>query len=141
MELLLNLVWLTLAVPAIWIWRNNSARVGHSRYHDRLCSCLLLVCVLVLLFPVISASDDLHPMRAEMEESSPFKRTVKQSTSGPLGSWLANPGSFFARSISESPISPNREVCALVSASSFIFPELLTFGQRDSRGPPAPLLG
>lgn len=44
--------------------------------------CLLaLGCVLVLLFPVISASDDLHAMRAEMEDSSISKRTVRQAAS------------------------------------------------------------
>ncbi len=36
----------------------------------------VLGCALVLLFPVISASDDLHAMRAEMEESTPGKRGV-----------------------------------------------------------------
>lgn len=44
--------------------------------------CLLaLGCVLVLLFPVISATDDLHAMRAEVEESSVSKRSVHQATS------------------------------------------------------------
>ena len=36
-----------------------------------------LVCVVVLLFPVISASDDLHPTQAVVEESSKrLKRAV-----------------------------------------------------------------
>jgi hypothetical protein len=140
MELLLNLLWLTLALPAIWIWRHGSVEVGNSRGHSRFCSCLILTCVLVLLFPVISASDDLHPMRAEMEESSPFKRTVKQASSNASATWLSNPGSFLARSIADSRICPGNEVCALVSPLSFIVPELLTYGQRDARGPPS-LLG
>jgi hypothetical protein len=141
MELLLNLVWLTLALPAIWIWRHDPACVRQSRGHSRLHSSLLLMCVLMLLFPVVSATDDLHPMRTEMEESSPFKRVVKQMSSNSSPTWLSNPGSFFARSISDSQICPNNEVCALVSPRSFIFPELLTFGQRDSRAPPSPFLG
>jgi hypothetical protein len=141
MELLLNLVWLTLALPAIWIWQHGPARPGHSRDHSRLCSCLLLTCVLVLLFPVVSASDDLHPMRAEMEESSPFKRAVKQASSNGSATWLSNPGNFLVWSISDSQICPGNEVCALVSPSSFVFPELLLYGQRDARGPPSPLLG
>jgi hypothetical protein len=141
MELLLNLVWLTLALPAIWIWRHEPASVGHSRGHSRLGSSLILMCVLVLLFPVVSATDDLHPMRTEMEESSPFKRTVKQSSSSAAAAWLYNPGIFFARSISDSRIGLSTEVCALISPSSFIFPELLTYGQSASRAPPSPLLG
>jgi hypothetical protein len=140
MELLLNLLWLTLAAPAVWIW-SQPVQARHSYGHGRLGSCLVLVCVLMLLFPVVSASDDLHPMRPEMEESNPFKRTVKQSSGGASASWLSNPGSFFARSFSDSPTFPGREVCALILLSSFIFPELLTSGRRDSRAPPAFLLG
>ncbi|HLW87658.1 MAG TPA: hypothetical protein VKR57_04150 [Terriglobales bacterium] len=141
MELLLNLVWLTLALPAIWIWRHGSAHAGQPRRHSRLGACVLLVCVLVLLFPVISASDDLHPMRAEMEESSPFKRTVKQASSHSSATWLSYPGSFFAASISHSLICPRNEVCALISPSSLIIPKPRTVGRRDSRAPPSLLLG
>jgi hypothetical protein len=141
MELLLNLVWLTLALPAIWIWRHESAQATHSCGYNRLRSSLLLLCVLMVLFPVISATDDLHPMRTEMEESSPFKRTVKQSSGNSSTTWLSNPGGFFAPSVSDSGIRPGSEVCALVSFSSIILPEPLTFGQRDSRAPPSYLLG
>jgi hypothetical protein len=141
MELLLNLVWLTLALPAIWIWRHEPASVRHWAGHRRLRSSVLLMCVLVLLFPVISASDDLHPMRAEMEESSPFKRTVKQAGSNGSASWLSNPGNFLVSSISDSQICPGNEVCAFVSPSSLSIPELFPYGQRDSRGPPSLLLG
>jgi len=74
-ELLLNLAWLLLALPAYWLWRRG--RRGFSSLQ-----CLLaLGCVLVLLFPVISASDDLHAMRSEMEDSSISKRTVRQAGS------------------------------------------------------------
>jgi hypothetical protein len=77
MELLLNLTWLLLALPAYWLWR----RSFHTRALGKLGSlqCLLaLACLLVLLFPVISATDDLHAMRTEMEESSPGKRSARQ---------------------------------------------------------------
>jgi hypothetical protein len=140
MELLLNLLWLTLMLPAIWIWRHAPTRVRHN--YGRIQSCLLLICVLTLLFPVVSATDDLHPMRTEMEESSPLKRVVKHSSNGnSSASWLSNPAIFFARSVGDARICPDNEVSALVSPSSTVFPELLTHGQRDSRGPPSGLLG
>jgi len=66
MELLLNLAWMLLAVPAYWLWRRD-ARSRMARRITALQCLLALGCVLVLLFPVISASDDLHAMRAEME--------------------------------------------------------------------------
>jgi len=79
MELLLNLLWLALALPAVLIWRRQPASRWSSGKPSR--SFVLLGCLLALLFPVVSASDDLHPISAEIEESGPFKRTVKQSPS------------------------------------------------------------
>jgi hypothetical protein len=38
----------------------------------------IALCCLLFLLPVISASDNLHAMRQEMEESSPSKRALKQ---------------------------------------------------------------
>ena len=37
--------------------------------------------MLVVLFPVVSATDDLRAIRAEMEESPSSKRTVRQASS------------------------------------------------------------
>jgi hypothetical protein len=80
MELLLNLAWLLLALPAYWLWRRAAG--SRPKTGARSVECLLaLGCVLVLLFPVISASDDLHAMRAEMEDSSVSKRSVGQTSS------------------------------------------------------------
>ena len=74
MELLLNLLWLLLVVPAFWVWRRQDRSLGSLR-------CLLvLACGMVLLFPVVSATDDLQAMRPEMVESSPLKSTLKQGT-------------------------------------------------------------
>jgi hypothetical protein len=73
MELLLNLAWLLLVVPGYWLWR----RRPYSRHASSRQCLLALSCVFVLLFPVISASDDLHAMRAEMEDPSSCKRVVR----------------------------------------------------------------
>jgi hypothetical protein len=87
MELLLNLAWMLLALPAYWLWRRDAgARV--ARRLDPLQCLLVLGCVLVLLFPVISASDDLHAMRAEMEESATSKRTVRQAGGEKNSAWV-----------------------------------------------------
>ncbi|SPF40623.1 hypothetical protein SBA1_310033 [Candidatus Sulfotelmatobacter kueseliae] len=78
MELLLNLAWLLLAVPAYWLWRNS--RSAGAEYKFSSLQCLLaLGCLLVMLFPVISASDDLIAMRTEMEESPLSKRSIRQA--------------------------------------------------------------
>lgn len=87
MELLLNIAWILLVVPAYWLWRRGAvARMG--RRVSALQCVLALGCAFVLLFPVISATDDLHAMRAEMEESSASKRAVRQATSEKHSAWL-----------------------------------------------------
>jgi hypothetical protein len=86
MELLLNLVWVLLALPAYWLWR-RSAGSTVSRLGPLQCL-LALGCAVVLLFPVISATDDLHAMRAEMEESASSKRTVRQAGSEKGSAWV-----------------------------------------------------
>jgi|SRR5208282_5288903 hypothetical protein len=79
MELLLNLAWLLLTLPAWWLWRRS--RAARSRHEVRSWQCVLtLGCVLVILFPVISATDDLCAMRAEQEEPQSSKRIVRQAT-------------------------------------------------------------
>jgi hypothetical protein len=87
MELSLNLAWLLLGLPAYWLWR-RSAEARVARRFSSLQALLALGCVLVLLFPVISASDDLHVMRAEMEDSSISKRTVRHAGSDKSSGWV-----------------------------------------------------
>ena len=80
MELLLNLAWLLLAFPAYWLWRRRETSAPQGRSFGSCQGLLALGCVLVLLFPVISATDDLHAMRAEMEEPGTSKRSVRQAS-------------------------------------------------------------
>jgi hypothetical protein len=87
MELLLNLAWVLLALPAYWLWRRD-AGVRRGRRFSSLQCLLALGCVLVLLFPVISATDDLRAMRAEMEDSPIGKRTVRQAGSDKNSAWV-----------------------------------------------------
>jgi len=67
MELFLNLCWLTLLLPAYLLWRESAASQPRSRASFVIvCT---LGCALLILFPVISASDDLHAVGQAMEES------------------------------------------------------------------------
>jgi len=91
MELLLNLAWLLLALPACWLW------LGRKRPHTRASSALqfllVLGCMLVVLFPVISATDDLCAMRAECEESPGGTHSLRQGDHDRVsaGKWQAHP--------------------------------------------------
>ena len=77
MELLLNLIWISLVPVALFGFlrgRSVSGQVARAAYRQSL---IALACVVVLLFPVVSASDDLHPTQAVVEEASKrVKRAV-----------------------------------------------------------------
>ena len=91
MELLLNLLWLLLAMPAFWLWRYSNSAPERRKFGALRCF-LALGCLLVILFPVVSATDDLRAMRAEMEES-PTRKGVCQSAGDRSCSskWQAQP--------------------------------------------------
>ena len=139
MELLLNLAWLLLALPAYWLWR----RGAETRLARRVTSlqCLLaLGCALVLLFPVISASDDLHAMRAEMEDSSLSKRTVRQAGSDRNLAWinrLQGPPATVASAVGL--VTP--EVGLLEVSVSRVSPLARSCVFHGGRAPPFSLLG
>jgi len=86
MELLLNLAWLLLALPAYWLWRGSRSGCAEGKFTSLQCL-LALGCVLVILFPVVSATDDLIAMRTEMEESPISKRTVRLSSHDKASAW------------------------------------------------------
>jgi hypothetical protein len=78
MELLLNLIWLAalfVSVGAIWFLPEPARLVGP---HGRL-RCAVLACsLLFLIFPVVSVSDDLGLLHAEIEECATDTLAVKK---------------------------------------------------------------
>jgi len=135
MELLLNVVWLMLALPAIWIWRRDADCIHSARGFGRAMPFLILGCVLLLLFPVVSATDDLHPMQADIEESS--SRRVKQLSSDRSGTGLTHVGSLLAQFASSVQFGRCEEVCGLVFVVSVLLLPPVPLTHRDSRGPPS----
>lgn len=138
MELLLNILWLSLAVPAIWIWRSTPGPA--LRCFGRSFPLLLLGCVLVLLFPVVSASDDLHAMRPEAEESSSFSSVQKQSGATKTLSATHSSNHFLTQFVSFS-LSRNDEVRGLISSVSTRMPRFAALQQPIARAPPASIRG
>lgn len=79
MELALNLFWLLLAVTSVALWGRRSSSRGGRRPRLPLLGAIALGSALVILFPVISVSDDLHAQQAVLEDSNPLKRTLRQA--------------------------------------------------------------
>ena len=132
MELLLNLAWLLLAMPAYWLWRASRTASAGRRFNSLQCL-LTLSCMLVILFPVISATDDLCAMRAEVEESPTSKRTIRQSSNDKASPWKSqSPPALAATTIS-----------LFVSEEGWQQPTILCFSvptapaiERTGRAPP-----
>lgn len=135
MELLLNLTWLFLALPAYWLWRDS--RCAPGRRFASIQILLALGCMLVILFPVISASDDLVAMRTEMEESSSSKRSVCQKTGekASAAKWHSQPP---VAAISEFCIAHQNSRCAV--PIHLLFTPQVRRIDLPTRGPPQSVL-
>jgi hypothetical protein len=133
MELLLNLTWLLLVIPAYCVWRGS--RTAGARKFSAAQSLFALACVLVILFPVISASDDLLAMRPEIEESPCGKRNIRQAHNDKGCGWntrLQTPPALLA---SSEPFNFASELFEQQSRSS-AFRAVVPI-RRAGRAPPA----
>ena len=139
MELLLNLAWVLLALPAYWLWRRGAGS-RQKRCVTSLQCLLTLGCVLVLLFPVISASDDLHAMRAEMEESATSKRAVRQAGSDKSSAWTNRMQSPPAMAASATRLALEEVGLLEVSVTS-LSPLARPCALSAGRAPPFSILG
>jgi len=145
MELFLNLCWLSLLLPAYLLWRQRGSTDVASRAAGRvsrgsavaplvfLCA---LACAILLLFPVISASDDLHAMRAEMEEFSLGKRSVSHAATDSASVSHSRPHNLTAV-VTTTPLpklkSLDRLELLAASLSTPVAPSFI----RASRAPPS----
>jgi hypothetical protein len=78
LELLLNLVWVLVVTASLLLWRRLSfASEDFSR--RPVTALVALICILVLLFPVISATDDLHVAEFAIEDSG--RKVLRQALS------------------------------------------------------------
>ena len=77
MELALNLIWLALAISGVLLlFRELSRAPLHpARQHSRRQKILAMTCALIILFFVVSMTDDLHDQEIFVEESR-FQRVV-----------------------------------------------------------------
>ena len=139
MELLLNTFWLVIAAGALGVWIRRWRR-GAKR-QDLPLQLFALGCVLVLLLPVISVTDDLHATTLAVEASGLSRKILKSITPNgasartrlrvlPLVPLLA----LFSAPIRKL-VGTSTEQRFLLSLTVFIYPV-------DSRAPPsaAPLL-
>lgn len=81
METILNLVWLGVTLAALWVWRFRWAASRRNPRHNLRQEAFAIVCLLALLFPVISLSDDLHPEIAVVDSASGKRQCLVSANS------------------------------------------------------------
>jgi hypothetical protein len=131
LELLLNLCWLLLIGLAFGFW------FPQRRSSKSLRLALALACLWVLLFPVISASDDLQAVRQEAEESSSAKQALKQITNHGSGD-----GGFDSPALLSAILlaPPCDEIYGHVSVFRPALPRIVWTTISPGRAPPSSLL-
>jgi hypothetical protein len=77
METVLNVIWLAVALAALWMWRYRWRASRPNSSAHKWAEGIALGCALALLFPVISLTDDLHPETVAIDGSS-GKRSGRQ---------------------------------------------------------------
>lgn len=137
MELLLNLLWLSLALPALMLSHRGRKAAEDSGQVCRINVFIVVVCLLLLLFPVISATDDLMAVGLEMEESGATKCLLKQSTvaKAPIaGDGFGAP----AHPLRVSLVVPHNELIEAVLTFTAVLPQFDAAHASDCRAPPCP---
>ncbi len=124
MEVLLNVVWVAIACVALWCWRRRAHR------GNPLAGLVALGCALLLLFPAISISDDLHGN--VLTEDTPTKQKVQRA--------LSHPSNVIACQTATVELPQPTFHRAFVDVLAPRAPKLLLVTHPDLRGPPRPLL-
>jgi ABC-type uncharacterized transport system permease subunit len=83
METTLNLIWVAVTIAAVWLWRFRWSVSRENRRHSMRMESVAMVCVLALLFPVISLTDDLHPETVAVDASSGKRNACLMAVSSP----------------------------------------------------------
>lgn len=137
-EAILNLIWLGVVVATVCLWRFrwSVSRRGEGRGCGRHAEAIAIVCVLALLFPVISLTDDLHPEVLPVDSVSSKRNLCLLVAHGAQGHARAhsNPPSVFHGSIGPSlpaDVLLSRFVPRVESPL-----QLFRLGVRSERAPP-----
>ncbi len=138
METFLNLVWLAVTVAAVWLWRFRWSVSRPNPRHSTRMEAVAMVCVLALLFPVISLTDDLHPETAVVDAASGKRNACLIASTAPqVHSVTVSPGTHLAVGmISEGSGEVHLDFTGLVSPFKLHNPNDLT-NSSPGRSPPS----
>jgi hypothetical protein len=141
MELTLNLVWLCVAIVGLkLLWGSLSRAEAHSdRAPSHWRKIVAMSCALVILFFVISMTDDLHDQEILVEESKSSRILSRMDASSPGVPGPVVPLVFllFLALVCVVPALP--AVRRFVEHSEDLFPAAIYGARLYGRAPPASL--
>lgn len=121
-------------IPALWVWHRASRTGDQKRTHSL--RCLLIVGgIMMVLFPVVSATDDLQIMRPETEETGTPNRPGN-SHHGKLSASADDPGDSFALVATSFRLLPTSTVLALATQNPILAPVARVVCANAGRAPP-----
>jgi hypothetical protein len=139
METVLNLIWLAITLAGVWLWR---FRWFTSRGNQRgriLPEAVAIVCLIALLFPVISLTDDLHPEIMMVECASAKRNLCLLVAGGPRASSTAAARQVHTAALMVRPFAQTD----LIATTLALSPGILHTASSDAiplgRSPPYPL--
>ncbi len=123
MEIALNLAWLTISAALLIALGVPAARANKDR--SRLTAAIALVCLICLLFPVISMTDDLNCSGPALVETNKLKRLA-----------ASGPAILISVSLPAAPINVERRWVSAELTAALLPPLSDAFAFKLSRRPP-----
>lgn len=138
METFLNLVWLAVTVAAIWLWRFRWTTSRRNPRHSTRLEAVAMVCVLALLFPVISLTDDLHPETVAVDAASGKRNACLIAASAShVRAETSNSGAHLAMGMISRPFAAVNFGIAEISTIAKLYDSGSLTGNSRGRSPPS----
>jgi len=126
-ESFLDIVWLVLFIPSFCLWVRRRSDVRFAQFS------LAVICLLVLLYPVVSACDDVRAATVSFEETTPTKKISKACSATKSGNYPVS--GFLVNSRPWELCAPDR-LCNLQIIITPQFPLLTVRDSVFARAPP-----
>ncbi len=142
MESFLNIFWFLLALASLAVWRGRwvPCRRAAGRGQDSLAGFLALCCALLLLFPVISLTDDLHEIPAISEDARSPRRLLQDSKGGEGGADFGKQAAAVVAAFLPNVFALDRMVIGRLVPAETRLPSCFVDRPSGSRAPPFPAL-
>ena len=141
MELFLNILWVLITLAGVAVWRTRWMRQTRLRRHAAWREWTAFVCAMVLLFFVVSLTDDLHAELMLLEECSNTRRHATCLVCPHHPSASDGGGAAHAWAIVQSGPHVESLAIALLAVPTVEERELQSNVNRPAdRAPPAPAL-